>query len=489
MANGFRKKWVEITDSAKPMARIGAISMGGLVLAWIVSAQMPLEHPLVKQLEGVGGADFSTCASCHTDMSSGSVVHPALELGCEGCHGVDQVEGDESALIYPMAEGNQLCFNCHEDKKPRPSQLSVHTPVKTGPCTTCHDPHSSENASLLQMAPEGREAGENLCLTCHAEIASHVQRPVQHMAVDMGCLTCHVTHKSEAEDTWEANFHLVEAQPGLCGNCHDVEDTALQEAHFGQPFGSARCTRCHNPHGSDRAKLINAFAHMPFEEKMCEVCHNEPQEGIVSLIEDGRRDLCYTCHEDIRERIENAVVPHGLFEQRDYCTDCHSPHATAYPHQLRRRTVRVCEGCHTERREEQLTMKFLHPPVFDVGCTVCHDPHGGDNVHRLRASINELCLECHQGPNAPADENGMVTLFGNVKVPASSLEGIRKISISEETMQGHPLAGHPISGPNPLKPDEPAITCVTCHNPHASDFTRRRFQLKEGVKSVCLNCH
>ena len=467
--------------------QFGGLVAASLLFVWEISAQIPIDHPPLPEEEG--NIDYTVCALCHEDKKTGNVVHPAVEIGCESCHEVEQEEDDSSAILRLTTKGNELCFTCHSDQQPAPTNLTVHMPVRTGSCLTCHDPHTSENASLLRLPAASREADENLCLGCHKGIAAQVAKPTEHMAIDMGCATCHTTHKSEPADRHEGVFHLNQSQPELCANCHDVEDIDLKKTHFDQPFDTARCSRCHNPHGSEREKLINTFAHLPFEMKQCEICHSAPIAGKVSVNEDGSRQLCYMCHDDIRTHIEEAKVPHGLFQQKDTCTDCHSPHASAYPHQLRRKTVALCESCHQERRAEHLTKKFLHPPVFEMSCTVCHDAHGSENPNRLRASINETCLECH-GVNPPkSNDDGTITIFGNVQVPAETFKGIRKIGIAEETMRGHPLAGHPISGPNSLLPGKPAITCVTCHNPHASDFSRRRFQLKEGMKSVCLNCH
>ncbi|MFQ5695427.1 MAG: cytochrome c3 family protein [Terriglobia bacterium] len=209
-------------------------------------------------------------------QATGSVVHAALELRCESCHEVEQEEGETE--VFLVTEGNDLCYTCHSDKQPQPAQLSVHAPVRRQRCTVCHDAHASENEALLRQGVESREPAENLCLGCHTNIVAQLRQPTEHAAIDLGCSTCHLTHKSEPEDAPAGVFHLIQAPPELCLDCHDVEDAALTEAHVQQPISRSSCTECHNPHGSAQAKLVNNFVHPPFAEKACDTCHEAPQE-------------------------------------------------------------------------------------------------------------------------------------------------------------------------------------------------------------------
>ena len=89
----------------------------------------------------------------------------------------------------------------------------------------------------------------------------------RHAALDMGCDTCHVIHKTGAEPTIENRFHLTKSAPALCLDCHDAKDADLQKAHQNQPFATANCLECHNPHQSDSPKLMVKFMHPPFADK------------------------------------------------------------------------------------------------------------------------------------------------------------------------------------------------------------------------------
>ena len=77
----------------------------------------------------------------------------------------------------------------------------------------------------------------------------------RHAALDMGCETCHVTHKVGEKGKVEFDFHLTKAPPALCLDCHDATSADLVKAHQGQPFGTANCVQCHDPHQSSQPQL------------------------------------------------------------------------------------------------------------------------------------------------------------------------------------------------------------------------------------------
>ncbi|MEZ4652406.1 MAG: cytochrome c3 family protein [Candidatus Eisenbacteria bacterium] len=88
------------------------------------------------------------------------------------------------------------------------------------------------------------------------------------------CLTCHQPHQSE-----EASL-LTEGIPDLCASCHDVEDDDFREAHLGAVGTSVDCRGCHDPHGSKEAGLFQELTHAPFAAGGCEACHpSNPQGG------------------------------------------------------------------------------------------------------------------------------------------------------------------------------------------------------------------
>ncbi|MCP6658205.1 cytochrome c3 family protein, partial [Klebsiella pneumoniae] len=58
-------------------------------------------------------------------------------------------------------DGNQLCFDCHGRDKIGLDKPKVHTPLRQGKCTLCHNPHASATPHLL------KGDGPESCYGCH----------------------------------------------------------------------------------------------------------------------------------------------------------------------------------------------------------------------------------------------------------------------------------------------------------------------------------
>jgi DmsE family decaheme c-type cytochrome len=80
------------------------------------------------------------------------------------------------------------------------------------------------------------------------------------------------------------------------------------------------------------------------------------------------------------------------------CADCHNPHGSAGPHQLRAATVNdLCTTCHADKRGPFL---WEHAPVRE-NCTTCHLAHGSNNAKVLASREPFLCQRCHAATRHP----------------------------------------------------------------------------------------
>jgi predicted CXXCH cytochrome family protein len=434
-------------------------------------------------------ADTAKCIECHEDKSKGKSVHSAIAMGCLTCHEV-RVNKDITRVKLITATPYGLCLTCHADKKASDIKGTVHPPAIRD-CLTCHDPHTSDNKNQLLKPMSGGEK-ENLCLTCH-QTGLHVsEKGSRHAALDMGCDTCHVTHKTGPEPTAENRFHLTKSPPALCLDCHDAKDADLIKAHQNQPFATANCLECHDPHQSDSPKLMAKFMHPPFEAKSCDMCHAPAKDGKVVLTQPDVKSLCVTCHDDKANLIESAKVPHpGAMGD---CTDCHSPHASKYPGLPKTDPVSICLGCHTEIAD--LGKKPVHhQPVFTQGCATCHTPHGGDIDHLLRAKGNALCLECHGPETTPQrDETAhLLTIFnGAVQLPEDYFRKNKVPILPLRFGLGHPVEDHPVSDvmdPTNQSKVKTPLSCLSCHQPHASLQPDMLVKDQQNNMAFCDNCH
>lgn len=444
------------------------------------------EHPVPLDPK----ADPSTCLACHEDKTKGKSVHSAIAMGCTACHEI-RVNKDVTRVKLITTTPHALCLTCHADKNAAEIKGTVHPPAVRD-CLKCHDPHSSENKFQLLKAEAGDQK-ENLCLSCHNTGLNVPARGSRHAALDMGCETCHTTHKTGEVGKVEFDNHLTKAPPALCIDCHDVKAADLQRAHQNQPFEQANCISCHDPHQSAQPKLMAKFTHPPFADKQCDTCHSPAKDGKVVLTQADAKSLCVTCHSDKAELIEKAKVPHP--GAAGDCTDCHSPHASAQPGLPKTNAVDICLGCHSDIAD-QGKKPYHHQPAFKQGCATCHQPHGGENDHLLRAATtNSLCLECHGPDRQPKklEADHVVTIFnGSVRLPEDYFMKNKVVILPLKYGLGHPVEGHPVSDlkdpANPAKVIQ-RVDCLTCHQPHSSTHPDLLAKDQENNMAFCATCH
>ena len=457
-----------------------------LLIALSTSRAVAAVHPVPLEKN----TDAAKCLECHADKSKGKAVHSAMALGCLNCHEV-RVSKDVTRVKLITSTPQALCITCHADKDASTLKGTIHPPAVRD-CLKCHDPHAFDNKNQL-LKPTSGDKGVNLCLDCHTQGLNVPEKGSRHAALDVGCDSCHVVHKTGEKGKQEFDYHLSKAAPALCTACHDVKDAALIKAHQGQPFATAVCTQCHDPHQSAQAKLMQKFTHSPFADKSCEICHAPAKDGKVVLTNTDSRALCATCHSEQVERIEKAKVQHPGAQGE--CIACHNPHAGATPGFLQPDPVSACLACHAEQAE-QFKKAHLHQPAFQQGCATCHEPHGGDNEHLLRAkNVNALCLECH-GPEAQPkrlEAEHLIAIFnGTVRLPDDYYRKNRVAVLPLKYGRGHPVAGHPVADvmdPADITKVRTHIDCLTCHQPHAS--AQPDLLVKDQVNNMafCSSCH
>jgi len=307
--------------------------------------------------------EASCTASCHQDYGKKKHVHRAATTGqaCKFCH---RPASPNKHAFKPQPDTiSELCFECHNEQAP--SKKVRHMPFESGMCTSCHDPHQSDQAKLL------KEPVPQLCQGCHGE--DKFKGKVVHGPVAEGkCLGCHHPHQEE-------NPRMLRKEPPeLCFGCHDkvqkdakgitlpatkwmfeakakAEAEAKAKADKGKdikakdggkgkdgdkakdeipdiqlhpPFEAGLCTTCHQPHASDARRLLAAAYPLDFYASYSEATYG----------------LCFTCHaSDIfkeprtladtgfRSGNLNLHYRHVNRDKGRYCGACHSPHGSRQP--------------------------------------------------------------------------------------------------------------------------------------------------------------
>ena len=232
---------------------------------------------------------------------------------------------------------------------------------------------------LTAIPANATYVGSDTCKTCHEDIYTKHFEGTPHFSLmkggtgKHGCEDCHGPGSAHVEGggdvTKIVSFKTLNAEQSskICLQCHSAskeQANFLRSDHIRAGVG---CTTCHSPHN---AKIVR------------------------SLLKDGQPQLCYSCHA-VQKAEFSRPFRHRVNQGLILCSDCHNPHGSVIPHQLRTSSNQdqVCFKCHTDVRGPFV---YEHVPVKEEGCVACHMPHGSTNPRMLKVSqVNLLCLQCH----------------------------------------------------------------------------------------------
>jgi DmsE family decaheme c-type cytochrome len=281
------------------------------------------------------------------------------------------------------------------------SLLALHqAPVQA---QEAHPPNSSGSNPSTAGSPASKESnapeylGAQVCGTCHEDIYQGWEKsPHWKITLDakggpshQGCEGCHgpgSDHVAGGGDVTKI-FNFKAASPkeivSRCMTCHAGGQQHMNALNSLHTQNGVSCISCHSPH------------------------HAETKEFLLTKSQPG---LCYGCH--LSKKAEFAMpFHHRVDEGLIQCSDCHNPHGTVGPKQVRMASTQdaVCFKCHIDK---QGPFVYEHAPIKTDGCQSCHMVHGGPNAHMLKVSnINLLCLQCHttssfsSAPGAPSFHN------------------------------------------------------------------------------------
>jgi DmsE family decaheme c-type cytochrome len=259
------------------------------------------------------------------------------------------------------------------------------------------DPKAAAASSSQGAQAPGAYLGSEVCKTCHEDIYNSWEKtPHWKTTLDtrggpshQGCEACHgpgeahVAGGGDPTKIFIFKNHSAKEIDDRCLACHAGGTEHMNAINSVHTQNGVSCTSCHSPH------------------------HATTKEY---LLVKSQPELCYGCH--VSQRAQFAMpFHHRVNEGLVQCSDCHNPHGTVGPKQIRTSSTQdaVCFKCHTDK---QGPFVYEHAPVKVDGCQSCHIPHGGANAHMLRVSnVNLLCLQCHTtssfspAPGAPSFHN------------------------------------------------------------------------------------
>jgi predicted CXXCH cytochrome family protein len=384
------------------------------------------------------GARGKLCLDCHVDFPdkiARKFVHTPVKGGeCTGCH---NPHTSEHGKLLAAAEG-EICAVCHGDMIGEEAR-STHKVVVDGDCALCHDPHAADNRNNLVRG------GKELCLGCHQGMAAALKdQKFPHEPV-ADCLACHKAHSSK-----DGSFLLSVDPPALCGECHDISGKKISAVHMGYPVGQASCVKCHNPHGSDRRALLYNEVHVPVAKRMCKQCHEDADSATPLALRRKGFELCAGCHNDMVNKIFGSQLIHWAVVGGKGCLACHDPHASRTPKLLKGSLLTVCGSCHSDTIKRQELSPTKHQPIQQGDCVACHNPHASANPFlEKEPSVIELCGNCHE-------------------------------------WMKH--ATHPIGDNyNDKRNANLTLNCLSCHRAHGTEY--EKMIPFPSVSNLCVQCH
>jgi len=362
-----------------------------------------------------------------------------------------------------------------------------------------------------------------LCFTCHKELEKEIKtKKVHSLLKDGECSTCHEVHSS-------ALGSLLNATGSECSTCHDLTD--LKKTHFGILLKKGVCTSCHEAHTSSKNKLLIETGHPMFFDGGCDACHTATgADGKSKLAASGEK-LCYMCHSDIQDLTKKKVVHAVLsdcsichtahvaktkkllykkmndlcydchladtFSQhpipkhpvyltgRINCISCHNPHASDNKKMLND-TGKDCTNCHEVKSKQLLTAHFdimvskdscpkchtfakiasAHPNFTNHSCSACHAKKPKEGKVELLKPGKELCYLCHT----------------KIKEVISTKKFVHGIVKDGECSTCHEV--HSSFYKSLL--NDTGNNCTTCHDP--KDMKNSHFGIL-AKKDSCLKCH
>ncbi|MCP4900635.1 MAG: cytochrome C [bacterium] len=329
----------------------------------------------------------ATCQAgeCHQEMGGKKFVHGPVGSGtCVHCH-------NPHGSFLPKTvsrEGRDLCIVCHRDAEEFWEKSNIHSPVEEGNCTGCHDPHESDTRFQLI----GNSVGDT-CFNCH-DRDSKVGGTVSHEPVrQLECTLCHNPHSDD-------NRYMLEAEGNaVCYSCHEGKQQEFAQAVQHKPVTES-CLQCHDAHTGNHAYML-----LEAPDSLCMSCHQKVTPEIVA-------------------EIETASQVHQPVEERR-CIACHASHATQHASLLHQQMPQLCFSCHEEMGERVTSSTYPHGPVESGDCLACHKTHGSENPKLLSAYFPaefykpyaeesyDLCFQCHESDVAREENTTELTDFRN----------------------------------------------------------------------------
>jgi len=216
----------------------------------------------------------------------------------------------------------------------------------------------------------------------------------------------------------------------------------------------------------------------------CTTAYTAPaklQRHPVSLAQNTDPSTCLQCHADK----DQGKYVHTAMQMG--CTACHAIKniAGGTSVTLISPADQLCFTCHQKSSDP-----VQHQPYSEGACTICHSPHASNFPAHTWVAHQELCMGCHvKGMLKVNRAKKTVTVPWGRSLAFKQMDRWYYLGLDATHTKNHPVEGHPVSGPNPLVPGSPDITCLTCHTAHTSTVPNLVPPKYPQQEMLCVSCH
>ncbi len=252
----------------------------------------------------------------------------------------------------------------------------------------------------LMTALRGFAAVAGLFFLCSSGAALAAEGQDLAVRGDAKCTKCHDENATPKVLTIGQRRHgtKADARTPACTSCHGASEAHQKgegkpdilfkgEGAASAAVANGQCLTCHK--GGKRT-YWDTSRHSASDVK-CSSCHSI--HSATDPVQDRRSqpEVCFNCHKQQRTEI-NKPSHHPIPEGKMACSDCHNPHGSVGPKNMKRDSVNeTCYTCHMEKRGPFV---HNHEPVSE-DCGNCHNPHGTTQEFMLKARPPFLCHQCH----------------------------------------------------------------------------------------------
>lgn len=333
----------------------------------------------------------------------------------------------------------QLCLDCHKEIKTRvDKKIGYHGKMTnlTSQCSTCHPDHAGKDFDMIEWKPSQDQFDH-----------SSTGYPLQGGHAKVKCLDCHNSQRIVDIDIKTSQKKRTKTFLGLsqaCKTCHFDE-------HRGQ-LGK-KCQSCHTEKDwKTDVKFNHDKSSFPLKGKHtqveCEKCH-KPITDKISYIDKSLQPKSSTFS-------RFKPVPHAS------CENCHADvHKGKFG--------KKCQSCHSELSWKQFSGAKIEDRNFHdktryplvgahatVACKNCHGPWGNQKAQFKNLEFQK-CTDCHEDAHEGQFPIQKKSTDGKSVVTCDRCHTMENFTSIKYSVQDHAQTDYPLEGAHA------AIPCKSCH--------------------------